>query len=51
MDKNILNKTEYISENLVAKSLDTAFMGSNLIVLDSTDSTNNYLKNIARNGA
>ena len=51
MDKNILNKTEYISENSLAKNLDTAFMGSNLIVLDSTDSTNNYLKNIARNGA
>lgn len=51
MDKNILNTTEYISKDSVVKNLDTAFIGSNLIVLDSTDSTNNHLKTLARNGA
>lgn len=51
MSENIFNSTEYISENLVAKNLNTAFIGSNIIVLDSTDSTNNYLKKLARSSA
>ena len=47
----VLSSPKNICELALKNCLDTNSLGKNIVVLDTTDSTNNNLKKLARNGA